>query len=306
MNLDLLSPLRIMTRMATRELAPAIRTTIENFVRDLQRLLASAVIDAVRGGSTMAPPPAPPRRGPAATRIEPAQAPAPRGAAAASKEAEKVHTFDDYERAALQRALGETGEDRHAAAKLLGASKSTMYRRLKVLGIRSSQVPPPLDIGRDLPLDLFAYEGRAVARAIEAANGHKQTAAKLIGSTRSSFYRATDRHGLWAATTASDGVSGSANIVMRAKGRWDGGAARRDALEPSGGIIPQSRWGVGPALLTERTNQREHERLHRSNAFLFERQALEFRGVVNGEERHAQQHDARGNKARGRAFRGSS
>lgn len=186
-----------MARMATNTLAPEIRATVEAFVRDLQRLLVSAAIDAARGDSTVG---AEPRRPASVRRIAtPKRVETPRarqGAAAASKAAVKIYTFDDYERAALQRALSEAGDDRVKAAKLLGAPKSTFYRRLGFHGVRSSQVPPPLDIGRDLPLDFFAYEGRAVAAAIEAANGHKQTAAKLIGSTKSTFYRATDRHGL--------------------------------------------------------------------------------------------------------------
>lgn len=39
----------------------------------------------------------------------------------------------------------------------------------------------------DLALNLVVYEGRAVAAAIEATNGHKQTVAKWIGSTKSTL-----------------------------------------------------------------------------------------------------------------------
>lgn len=137
--------------MATSTLAPAIRTTVENFVRDLQRLLASAAIDAVHDGSLAvdeAPRPARVRQRASPPRVEPARAPAPRGTAAAAKGPVKVHTLDDYERAAIQRALVETDEVRLAAAKLLGMGKSTMHRRLRVLGVNSSKQPVPADAGR--------------------------------------------------------------------------------------------------------------------------------------------------------------
>lgn len=186
--------------MATSTLAPEIRTTVEDFVRDLRQLLARAAIDAVRGAETVGGntrPLAPARQSVAPRRAEPTRVVrAPRGAASGPKAKQKVYTFDDYERAAIQRALGEADDDRIAAAKSIGMSKSAIYRRIKVLGIKSSQQPTPDDIGRDLPLDLGAYESRAVEGALEAASGNKLIAAKLIGSAKSTFYRATARHGL--------------------------------------------------------------------------------------------------------------
>lgn len=45
-------------------------------------------------------------------------------------------TLDDYQRACIRRALRASGFDVAAAAKIVGASRSTMYRHMKLLGVR--------------------------------------------------------------------------------------------------------------------------------------------------------------------------
>jgi transcriptional regulator of acetoin/glycerol metabolism len=53
-----------------------------------------------------------------------------------SSDAKPGATLDNYERMAIERALIETDGDIDEAAKTLGVGKSTLYRKMKIHGLK--------------------------------------------------------------------------------------------------------------------------------------------------------------------------
>jgi len=116
--------------------------------------------------------------------------------------------FLDYERMAITRALRETGWRPTAAARLLGLTKSTIYRRMKILGIprfrgRGAVKPNGLKdeiqdpvLTRGAPVGLRAYERLALEHALEASGGHVVRASRLLGISKSAIYRRLRAHGM--------------------------------------------------------------------------------------------------------------
>jgi len=108
-----------------------------------------------------------------------------------------------YERMAIERAIAESGGDLDAAAGLLKMGRSSIYRRMKLLGV----VPPAqggvVAVASDDPVlargervSVEAYEKAAVLRAIEECNGDKLAAAKLLEVGKSTLYRMLTKHGV--------------------------------------------------------------------------------------------------------------
>lgn len=62
-------------------------------------------------------------------------------ASSAPKTARPALSLEAYERAAIERALAETGQNVEAAARLLNIAVSSMYRKMKDLGIRKGARP---------------------------------------------------------------------------------------------------------------------------------------------------------------------
>lgn len=112
-------------------------------------------------------------------------------------------SLDEYERMALMRALAESGGHPIAAAKALGLTKSSIYRRMK-----KQRVPVPTKevvtachpddplVGSGEPLDLASYEKAALVRAIDECRGDKLAAARRLGIGKSTLYRLVKGHGL--------------------------------------------------------------------------------------------------------------
>jgi transcriptional regulator of acetoin/glycerol metabolism len=83
------------------------------------------------------------------------------------------------------------------AAKLLGMTKATIYRRMQMLGIPRPDSGRPVQDGflvTDEPVSLDGYERLALERAMEQAGGNPSAAAKLLGVGRSTLYRKLAGH----------------------------------------------------------------------------------------------------------------
>jgi DNA-binding NtrC family response regulator len=110
-------------------------------------------------------------------------------------------SFLAYERMAIQRALAESNGNLVAAAKLLNAGKSRMYRRMRAVGLTAQHEPfavapddPVLAAGQ--PVSLEAYEKAALVRALDECGGSKLDAARLLKVGKSTMYRMAVKHGV--------------------------------------------------------------------------------------------------------------
>jgi transcriptional regulator of acetoin/glycerol metabolism len=101
-----------------------------------------------------------------------------------------------YERSAILRALAETGGNVLAAARLMGESRSALYRHIRALGIPRGVPEPSSYLVLDGPPSLAAYERAALERAMAEAGGDIQAAAKLLGVGKSTMYRKVERYGI--------------------------------------------------------------------------------------------------------------
>jgi transcriptional regulator of acetoin/glycerol metabolism len=171
-----------------------IRSRIESFAAELATLVRlatlQAVVEALEGGTGKAKPAVPARMPKSGTKSRAvvvtggSRAPAVRAIGTAS-----VPSLDDYERAAIQRALVEADGDVIRAGKLLGKSKSTTYRRVSALGVDTHGELVRPTLGSNLPLDLDAYERAAFEGALDACGRGRAAAAKLLGVGKSTLYR---------------------------------------------------------------------------------------------------------------------
>lgn len=106
---------------------------------------------------------------------------------------------------AIERAIAESSGDILAAAKRLRQTKSTMYRRMKILGIgamnnRSGGVieishEDPL-VGNGEPVSLEAYEKHLILSASDQCHGNMLAAARLLRVGKSTLYRKMEALGI--------------------------------------------------------------------------------------------------------------
>jgi DNA-binding NtrC family response regulator len=171
-----------------------IRPRIDAFVAELATLVrlaaVQAVVEALEGGTGKAKPAAPARSPRAGTKARAvvatggSSAPAGRATRPAG-----VPSLDDYERAAIQRALVDADGSMVGAGKLLGRCKTQIYRRARFLDVSNRGVLARPGLGSNLPLDLDAYERAAIDGALDACGRDKAAAAKLLGMGKSTMYR---------------------------------------------------------------------------------------------------------------------
>ena len=111
-------------------------------------------------------------------------------------------SFKAYERMAIERALAERGGNAIEAGRLLGLTRSSVYRRIKAHGIQTSaqgghpEVSPHDPVARSgEPASLDGYERAAIQRAIDQG-GDIVAAAKLLRAGRSTLYRRIEALGI--------------------------------------------------------------------------------------------------------------
>jgi transcriptional regulator of acetoin/glycerol metabolism len=190
-----------------------IQTQIHSFTTDLVALIKRATLESIANAvdelgthraraSQLAPPrelvPEPPPY--EMTPARPPASPAKLARSRARRAAEAV-SFARYERMAIERAIAECRGDVLAAAALLKMGKSSIYRRMKALGIASPTrggtvavaSNDPL-IASGAPVSLDAYEKAALTRAVSECGGNKLAAAKLLGVGKSTLYRMLTKH----------------------------------------------------------------------------------------------------------------
>jgi transcriptional regulator of acetoin/glycerol metabolism len=119
-------------------------------------------------------------------------------------------SLDHYERMALRRALHEAGGDVLAAARLLGLTKSSIYRRMRALDIPrrapGQRGALPLEtefLTTKAPVSLARYEGLALERALEEAGNDIVAAARLLKIGKSTMYRKLTAHRAGGGSSAS-------------------------------------------------------------------------------------------------------
>jgi DNA-binding NtrC family response regulator len=177
-----------------------IRSRIDSFVAELadlvRRATLQAVVEAVEAGTGETKPAVParmPKRGARAGTMVAGESSTP---AVRARKTTKVPSLEDYESAAIQRALVEANGNVVSAGKLLGKAKSQIYRRARFLGVsnRGDLVRPRL--GSNLALDLDAYERAAYEGALNACGRNKVDAAKLLGVGKSTLYRRAEALGI--------------------------------------------------------------------------------------------------------------
>ncbi len=175
-----------------------IRARVDAFVDELQDLIRRAALAAVKEVLGVA------GRAQSARRKEPTPVrviqpePPPyelTPAAPPGRDAALPLRLTAYERAAYQRAIVESGGDLRAAAKLLGVSRSTVYRRTAVLGLPHDGGGAPVLVTDD-PVSIGGYEKLALERALAETAGDVIAAARLLDVGKSTLYRKLGRHGL--------------------------------------------------------------------------------------------------------------
>ena len=108
-----------------------------------------------------------------------------------------------YERMAIQRAIAESGGNVIAAARLLKASKSTMYRRMHAVGLDRPSLGGAIAVAPDdpvlaagVPVSFEEHEKAALVRALDQCDGNRLATARLLGVGKSRLYRMAGRKGL--------------------------------------------------------------------------------------------------------------
>jgi len=156
-----------------------IRPIIESFALDMVALIRRAVNDEVARALEMTP-----------GRATPIRTTPP-------------CTLESYERMAILRALHEAGGNIDAAAETLRIGRSTIYRRMGVLGIPTPRegAPAQVDEGDPVaaagePVSLRAYERAALVRALAEGGGNAIRGSEVLGIGKSSIYRLLAKHGI--------------------------------------------------------------------------------------------------------------
>ncbi len=199
--------LRAGSELATRPVAAAREATRAAAVRALTRIASTAPTAAKTAGAR-------------AVGVK-------RGGAGGSP----TLSLDHYERMAIQRGLHESGGDVLAAAKLLGLTKSSIYRRMRALGIprRAPGHRGALTVESEFlitkePVSLERYELMALERALEESGGDILAASKLLRIGKSTMYRKLTAHR--GASEASKAPARKTNAKASAK---TSGARRKKA-----------------------------------------------------------------------------
>jgi transcriptional regulator of acetoin/glycerol metabolism len=196
----------------------ANHTSIEARIREFAQELAdgvrqatlAALREALRAGSELAARPAvraPARSMSSASNSSStpssakASAAKPIGAKGGGDAGSPTLSLDHYERMAIQRGLHEAGGDVLGAAKLLGLTKSSIYRRMRALGIprRTPGQRGALTVESEFlttrePVSLERYELMALERALEESGGDILAASKLLKIGKSTMYRKLTAH----------------------------------------------------------------------------------------------------------------
>lgn len=175
-----------------------IQSCVDAFSVDLVDLIQRSTLDAVQRVLQEAA-----AQGGSATDNEPEFTPVlPRTPARSSKSAIPL-SFRHYERMAIERALAERGGNAIEAGKLLGLTRSSIYRRIKAHGIQPSarggrfEVSPHDPVARNgEPASLDAYEKAAIVRAIDESGGKILAAARALRVGRSTLYRRMEALGI--------------------------------------------------------------------------------------------------------------
>ena len=197
------------TKRHTDSLDAKLQVLIQSFSVDIIALLKQAALEATTGafsapmtiaGSTAEDEPpfelVPPsqKRMPMKLRRAEWRRASTLGRPSAEKRGESL-SFEHYERMAIERALAECGGDIRAAGARLKLSKSSIYRRIRSLGIRPSTdgtfaVSPddPLVLTNE-PHSLEAYEKAAILRALSHGSGEVIAASQLLRVGKSTLYR---------------------------------------------------------------------------------------------------------------------
>ena len=177
----------------TNSLQAEIRSCVDSFAEDIVELINRSTLDAVqrafgeaassRGDSTDNAP---------ALNWSPTLA-LPR---APKPAVGNTLSFAAYERMAIERALAECNGHVLEAAVRLGLTKSSIYRRIQVLGIRKPSKGGTFEISAHdpfassgEPVSLDAYERAALLRAIEQSAGNVLAAGRLLKAGKSTLYR---------------------------------------------------------------------------------------------------------------------
>lgn len=98
------------------------------------------------------------------------------------------------EKLAILHAIHASGGNRQEAARMLGMSRSRLYRRFEALGIGPSSITRARTTDGDLPIRklddvLQEVELHELLRVRRQTSGHRTRAARILGITRSRFYR---------------------------------------------------------------------------------------------------------------------
>ncbi len=186
---------RELTNPLTNSLHAEIRSCVDAFSVDLVDLIQRSTMDAVQSALGEL---ADPSGGGDATGNEPRFSPiSARAPSRGVQSAETIPlTFKAYERMAIERALAECGGNVIEAGQRLKMTKSAIYRRIQVLGIRKPSQGGTFEVSPHDPvaktggaLSLDAYEKAAILRAIDECGGNVVASAKLMKSGKSTMYR---------------------------------------------------------------------------------------------------------------------
>jgi DNA-binding NtrC family response regulator len=185
--------------MARLPMDSVIRSRIQAFAVELAELVKRAAVEEIRDklGGDLLPRARRKLDGDGRGRLS---ARAPRKREPSGREAGVPLNLEHYERMAIRRALAENDGDIREAGSKLGMSKSTIYRRMMILGIPRKLEPSEEGASSYLvtpePVSLDEYERLAIRRALDEAGGDRVGAARLLQVGKSTLYRKMARLGL--------------------------------------------------------------------------------------------------------------
>lgn len=101
-------------------------------------------------------------------------------------------TLAELERIGIEAALASTGFNIDEAARILGISRTTLFRRVKEYGLRER----PLEKASAEPVELAELEAAAIETALARAQFNVAEAARLLGISRTALFRKVKALGL--------------------------------------------------------------------------------------------------------------